>query len=347
MRVTMAGAMAALALLALAGPSIAASPTVAGYNRLTVPGNSDAFVSLPFAAGVEGTFTVSGAPDQANGIAVAGAAFDADEYKDMYYIRVVTGQAAGRWATISGNTATNLTLADNGFLGQLVDGDSFKILKHQTVGSVFPDKLEGKSFEPSLNVFSLGTTILVPNASAVGINKSPAAIHYYLDGAWRQVGKPSTQSFDDAVLSPDSYFIVRNGGDEELTVLLSGAANTAVLSRSIPVASTSNDVPAGTGRPTPVTLKELGLGGTTAFKTTDSIFAFKDKLFVYDNAATGINKPPAAIYFYSGGAWRKVGASLTESFDDEVLPAGAALLIRKAGGTVGTVTWVQPSPYSG
>jgi uncharacterized protein (TIGR02597 family) len=343
----MAGAMAALALLALAGPSIAASPTVAGYNRLTVPGNSDAFVSLPFAAGVEGTFTVSGTPDQASGIAVAGAAFVADEYKDMYYIRVVTGQAAGRWATISGNTPTNLTLADNGFLGQLGDGDTFKILKHQTVGSVFPDKLEGKSFKASTSVAFRATEILVPNASAVGINKSAGDTYYYLNGAWRRFGSIPTQSFNDAVLSPDSYFIVRNGGDEELTVLLSGAANTAVLSQSIPVQSASNDVPASTGRPTPVTLKELGLGGTPAFETSTSVALRADELLVFENSASGINKSAAATYYYLNGAWRKFGSSPFESFDDEVLPAGAALLIRKAGGTVGTVTWVQPSPYSG
>ena len=62
---------------------------------------------------------------------------------------------------------------------------------------------------------------------------------------------------------------------------------------------------------------------------------------------SGLNKSASAIYYFLGGTtneWRKVGSALNAGSD--VIPAGAALLIRKYGTAGGeTVLWNNTAPY--
>jgi uncharacterized protein (TIGR02597 family) len=345
MKIMKATAMVAVALAALAGPSIGAGPAAVGYNKLAVPAKSDVLVSVPFAKGNLGTFTVSGDPNAADGIAVSGAPFTAGELNGMYFVQVLNGDAKGRWATIASNTTTNLVLADNHFIADLADGDEIRVLKHQTLGGLFPASLKGFSFLASPSPATRVTEILIPDAGGTGVNKAPAATYYYSNGAWRKFPGLPTQSFDQTVLAPDSYVIIRNNSDEELTFLAGGTVLSEAVSQVVPVKTLANDVVITTGRPVPVKLKDLQLGGTAAFESSPSPAAIKDQLLVFDNAATGTNKAPVATYYYSNGAWRKFPGNPAQSFDSTELPAGAALLIRKAAGTEQTVTWTQSLPY--
>src|SRR5690606_1544935 len=60
-----------------------------------------------------------------------------------------------------------------------------------------------------------------------------------------------------------------------------------------------------------------------------------DSVLLVDNAAPGLNKAFAGVYFYytgtgfGGPGWRKQGGTLTRLYNDEVLSADAGLLIRK------------------
>ncbi len=94
-----------------------------------------------------------------------------------------------------------------------------------------------------------------------------------------------------------------------------------------------------------MTLASLKLGGTSAFVTSTSPGVHKDELLVYNNSAAGMNKSASATYYFYNNAWRKSGASASLSFDSEPVPAGAALIIRKAAGTAGSAQWNQSSPF--
>ena len=66
---------------------------------------------------------------------------------------------------------------------------------------------------------------------------------------------------------------------------------------------------------------------------------------MFDNTLAGMNKPTSGTYFYYLGAWRKVGLPVTTSCDGDLVDPGAALIIRKANGTVGNATWTENAPF--
>jgi uncharacterized protein (TIGR02597 family) len=331
-----ASAITAAALLALTAQTVSAAETV-GYNVVTVPANSDVLVSVPFNNNAEATFTVTSV--DGTGITV-NEALSADTYDSGYYVRFIDGSGEGLWSTITDNGSGGLTLADD-LSGYVANGNTFRVYAHHTLETVFPDGLESVSFAESSSAFVRKTEILVPDASSTGINKPAAATYYYLNDEWRKVG--ASGNFDDVVLSPDEYFILRNtGGAGELDYIVSGDVESGAIARIIPTGD-QNDVIIVSGRPVPMTLAELGLGGTAAFETSASAFVREDELLVFDNSTADLNKPAAATYYYLDGEWRKVGAS--GSFDDAVVDAGAAMIIRKASGDAGSDLWSQQANF--
>jgi uncharacterized protein (TIGR02597 family) len=344
----MKSTIAATVLLALAATvACAAGPAnVVGYNRIVVPANSDVLVSAPFTGEPNGPHTVTSVAGNTLTVAAgsfAGGEYDAGTEFGRYYVRFTSGAAEGRWSTIASNASNTVTL-ETAVAGVAAD-DAFVIYPHNTLGSVFSSKTLGLSYVASDSLFKRNTDVLIPHTASTGINKASSATYYYKDGAWRRFGKPLTATYDDAVLEPGQYFILRNRTDAALTYLVTGVAPTVALTRTLPVQSQQNDVASTTGRPVPLTLSGLQLGGSDAFETTVTLGNRQDELLVFDNAATGFNKSPSATYYYYNGAWRKDGESATVSYDNETIGVGAGLIIRKAAGTVGTVEWNQKAPY--
>ena len=332
-------AVAAATVVAAAIASAGAADMV-GWNKYTVQPNSDVLVTLPFTRNVAGTYAVTGKTASAINVA---ATLTTDQYKDVYYVRFTSGSAVGRWSTITTNSASALTLGDASFLGDVATGDTFNVYPHHTLSSVFPDSMEGVSFLKT-PMFVRNTEIIIPSTTGAAINRSGAEIYYFAGDRWTMVGGGFTNNSDDVVLSPQEYFIIRNNdASKTLTFVTTGKVEAAALARSVAREGTQNDVIACTGRPTQITLSELNLGGSAAFATTLG-FIRSDELLVFDNSTVGKNKSASAIYFFQGDHWRKVGGGLA-SFDNELLPAGAALVIRKAANAGTAVTWTAFSPY--
>jgi uncharacterized protein (TIGR02597 family) len=97
-------------------------------------------------------------------------------------------------------------------------------------------------------------------------------------------------------------------------------------------------------RPVDVALNDTGLITSGAFQSSASIASITDKLLVYDNTAVGINKAPISTYYYSNGAWRKFGDSVTNDHGSDVIPAGSGFVIRKAAVSGGPTSFWQNSP---
>lgn len=335
-----ASAITAAALLALAAQSASAVSAV-GYNAVTVPTNSDVLVSVPFTKDASGSFAVSSVT--ASGVTVTDI-LTANAYTNGY-VRFTSGGGAGLWSTISANGTGGFTLANTNALTGVQAGDSFKVYPHQTLASVFPARMEGVSFKKSASAAVHSTEILFPNTSSVGINKSPSATYYFYNNAWRKAGSASSLNFDNTVVSPQEYFILRNRGTNTLTYVASGNVEPVAAGRYVATQTAKDDVAAVSGRPMAMTLASLKLGGTSAFVTSTSAAVHKDELLMFSNSAAGQNKAPTATYYYYNNAWRKAGASSSVSYDNEPVPAGAALIIRKASGTAGAAAWNQSSPF--
>lgn len=332
-------AITAVATLALMVQSAIAQAAV-GYNNLVVPANSDVLLTTPFTQTAQGNYTVNTVTG--TGVTVVDA-LTAGAFANLYLVRFTSGNAKGLWSTISNNTVSEFQLADAAVLVLAAIGDEFTVYPHQTLGTVFPDGMEGVSFERTTSLISHKTEILLPNTTLIGINKPASEIYFFFNNEWRKNGSPSTSVFNDVVLVPQQYFILRNKSANMLDFITLGQAAAVPVARLISTVAQKNDIAAGSGASVSLTLAQLNLGGTPAFATTTSLISHKDELLVFDNDAAGFNKPASAIYFYFNGAWRKNGQPSTTSFDNEVLDPASSILIRKASGTPGTSTWYQPA----
>ncbi len=357
---TIKGTVLAATLVAL----LAATAGAQTFGRLTyvVPETSDVLLTVPFSKTPDGSFTVDSVSG-GNVINCTGTPFAGTTYAGLHYVRITSGPAAGVWATITSNTASSLTLdlrGDAALLAGVAGGHTFNVVGHQTLGTVFSDDLESIAFKKTTDPFNPGTQVLVPDEAAGGTELPKITFQYANDPAlsgfaWRRVGANPFQSFNDYVLPPQKYFVVRNNGTTKLHYKAEGNIETVTLGQYLATKDHAYDIPTGTGRPTPVKLRELNLGGTAAFETTMNPFAPADQLLVFDNAnpPTPPEVPsPAHTFIYAPHptnpadlAWRRVGSNPAQSWDDFELPAGSAFIIRKGAGSPGTALWNQVSPY--
>ncbi|MFP4141171.1 MAG: TIGR02597 family protein, partial [Phycisphaerae bacterium] len=288
-----------VALLATAVPMFGQVQSVTGYNKVTVPAQSDVIVSVPFTQKPEGTFTVA-----TDGVGDDTLSVDEDittEYDGAYYIRFTSGDAKGLWSTIkSSNTTTeSVELEDTSMLtgGKVAEGDTFKIIKHQMLSSVFPDKLAGLSFVASTGSgfgLKIKTRVLLWQES-VGTNQAPSRTFYFHDsGEWRNLAGSNS---NDTVIAPDAILVIRNTSDKNLTYIPQGSVYTGAVAKTIQTYASADDVYTSTTRPVAVKLKDLGLGGSDAFVTSTGAgfgLTIKDRLLVFDNSTTGTNKAPVS-----------------------------------------------------
>lgn len=332
--------LTAVAALALAVQT-ASAWEVDGFSCVEVKPESDSIVSVPFVRAGEREFTATGV---AGSVITVGAAtgFGANELMDFYYVRL----SSGKWSTITANTSTTFTVADASILTGFEAGQSFKLHRHQTFESVFPDAFEGVSFIKSASGFTRSTEVIVLS-TGIGVNKAALFTYYFLSGEWRRIGSSANQ--DNTVIPPQSLLIIRNGRatGKTLKFYTFGNVDDTTLVQPLAVATVANDVPTAHGSPSGRTLAELNLAGTSAFVSSASGFAIRDQIIVFDNNATGQNKAAIATYFHlSAGAtneWRRIGSALNQN--NTVIPAGTAFIIRKfAAGAPGSVDWTQNQP---
>jgi len=252
---------------------------------------------------------------------------------DTYCVQFKTGSAAGHFYTVTANAVATLTVDWNGETPSVVAGDQFELTPYWTLGTLFPATDAGVSFTASTSSLLRNTELLFPDLTSVGINLPAASTYYFFNGAWRKVGQPATTSFDSTVLTPDSYFLQRNkAAASQLTIMgsvVTGPLAAAIIAQG---GSTKQDNPIALRFGGTVTLAQSNLVASGAFQASSSSLLRKDELYVFDNTASGINKPAAATYYFFNGAWRKVGSAATLDFGaDAVFTPGTGVILRKAG----------------
>jgi uncharacterized protein (TIGR02597 family) len=288
-------ALAAIGLLALIAQA-ASAQTAVGHNKYTVPANSDRIVCLPFTQAPVGTYAVSG--KTATDLQVATTPWTAGALAAQYYVRFLDGNASGLWLTITTNATNSLTL-DNSLgtqtpvLNLVTTGSHFRVYPHHTLGSVFPQRLFGYSFNASTRV------LIYKNNFALGYNRSATTVaSASSDGnSWTGVGVTN-----DTVIPPDTMFIVRNSSATDLTVIHYGQVPdypVAVL------AGPSGDLAIGTGYPVGVSLNAAGL------ERTDRRVLFSP------DTGTGYNRSPNLTATY-GSTWTGVGIDGTNPLKGSV-----------------------------
>lgn len=339
-----------------------------GGNYLGLLANSDTLISIPFTRPPDYTgavssitgnvVTVSGTPGwTANQFVYAGST-----QPKTYYALIgpaPVGSPAnpkeGSIYSVTANGTGTLTLALNGDTLQSVvpAGSQITLIPYWTLATIFPASDANVSFTPTASARSFKTEILIPDYAGVGTNLSISKIYYYFNSGanvgWRLLNDTNTVDHGDDILMPDGYFAVRNqNSSPTLPLVVTGCVLTGKMIVPLATGATAGqDNPSAIIRPVDVTLNTCGLSTTDgSFVATTSARSFKDEILLYNNAQVGMNKSFSAIYYYMNNAWRSLNDLSTVDHGSDVIPAGSAVVIRKAAnGTGQTAFWTNPPNY--
>jgi uncharacterized protein (TIGR02597 family) len=345
-----------VAVACIGGLSLSAQTTVTtdpvGLTTTSCLGNSDTYLGIPFTRPPEfsgtvqsanaNTLTIYGAPGWANNQFV----YAAGTQSKHYYVLIGNGGAAnpkeGHIYTVASNGSNTLTINtsfDN--LTGVAANTKVTLIPYWTPATIFPPSDAGTSFTATDSPPVYKTELLIPNISSAGINLPPTATYFFIsNGAnvgWRLEGDNSTNHGDDPLL-PDSYLIVRSSNGAPTRPLT--AAGSVLMSKlAVPIlasASQQQDNPVTMIRPVDTTLDSNGLA------PIDTSFLQGDQLLLFDNTQRQIGKQPSKIYTFNDG-WRLSSDNLDHSKD--IVPAGSAMLVRRAAKSGATVYWVNTPTY--
>ena len=352
--------------------SVATDPV--GFTTTSELSNSDTLVSLPFTrssaftgaiSSISGNvITVSGTPGWTTNQFVYAQGTQPNHYYMLIGPSSTSDPKEGHTYAVTANDATTLTVnttSDN--LSGIPTNTQFLIIPNWTLNTVYPSTDQNVSFTPTTATRTFKTEILIPNYSAAGVNQAFSTVYFFSNNVngttsnigWRVVGDNTTNHGDDPLL-PDGYFVVRNlNSAPTLPLRPVGAVLTKKF--AVPLmtqTSESQDNSVAMIRPVNVTLNNTGLNPTDgSFVATTVTRTFKDELLLFNNATTALNKSPSAVYFYSNNVngttnnvgWRVVGDNTTDHGND-LIPAGSAIIVRKASTASGaTVFWTNAPTY--
>jgi uncharacterized protein (TIGR02597 family) len=111
----------------------------------------------------------------------------------------------------------------------------------------------------------------------------------------------------------------------------------------------TNPFPAG------ISLANSGLNSDGVIRASSNAFAPLDQLQVYPSSPSTINPAVSNTYIYSDGSqsgigipagWLDINNPFGGSKDGDLIPAGAAIIVRRASGTDELISWSPSIPYT-
>ncbi|PYL02443.1 MAG: hypothetical protein DME32_06455 [Verrucomicrobia bacterium] len=335
--------------------TVATAPV--GFTTTSLLGNSDTYASIPFTrspefvggissaatTGATGIITVAGNPWTANQFVYGGT------QNNHYYVLIGpisgTGTKEGRTYLIIGNGTGTLIVDtsndDSRNLNTIPANTQVQVIPYWTPATIFPASDAGVSFTPTSSPPTYQTLLRFPNYSAPGINQPYAAEYYFNSGAWRLVSDGFNNPPDHGgdPLLPDGYFVVRNtNGAPTLPLRALGSVLMKKTTVSLFAAQAGKqDNPVTMIRPVGVSLDATGLA------PIDNSFVQNDQLLLFNNARRQLNKHPYRIYTYNDG-WRLSTDPIGDHGKD-VIPAGSAMIVRKAAAPNGPIFWTNSPTY--
>lgn len=362
-------ALAAAGVLALATSGYAQTTVTTdpvGFNTVNCLANSDTYASLPFTRPPEFVGTVASV--SGNTVTVSGTTgWTANQFvyvsgsqPKTYYALIGTSSTSnpneGRVYLVTANDSVSVTLNLNGdSISSIASGTPISLIPYWTLNTVFPASDENVSFTPSSSPISLKTQILIPDYQSSGINLAANKSYYFITSGtnvgWRLAGDSPLVDHGDDVLVPDGYIIVRNKNSAPASTLTEiGSVLTKKI--SIPLASQSTskqDNFVSIVRPVDVALSNTGLDpALNNFVASANNISIKDEVLLFDNSTAILNRAASKIYYYiSNGSnigWRLAGDSPLTDHGSDLIPAGSAVIIRKAQSVAASTTFWTNSP---
>ena len=338
-------------------PSLApaqTSPTTdpVGFIVISCLAPSDTYVSIPFARSSEftgtiqsasgDTLTINGTPGWTNNQFVYAAGSQLKHYYVLIGNGGTTNPKEGHIYQVTGNGSNTLsidTTSDN--LIGIVGNTQVTVIPYWTPATIFPASDAGVSFTPTNSPPTYQTLLRIPNYSAPGINQPYAAEYYFNNGAWRLVsdGLNNPPDRGDNPLLPDGYFVVRNANGAP-TLPLRALGSVLMKKVALPLFAAQvgkQDNPVAMIRPVGISLDATGLA------PIDNSFVQNDQLLLFNNARRQFDKRPYKTYTYNDG-WR-LTSDPTGDHGKDVIPAGSAIIVRKAVTPASPVFWGNSPAY--
>jgi uncharacterized protein (TIGR02597 family) len=269
---------------------------------------------------------------------------------EVKFVRFTSGAAEGQWIQVVSSTSSTITLTESASALGAAAGDKFEVRPFWTLASFLPS---GGGVPASPDVFAPRAFVLLNSSASTGINLAASALYFYHDGSQGPAGWYSGDGnltpSDSVILSPETSITIRNSTGQAASVVGVGDVPvTKVANTVISRVAGAQDNLVYNPYPAAITLSTSNLVSSGAVSPSPDVFAPVDIVFVYN--ATGINAAPSASYFYHDGTqgpagWYSNDGNLTPA-DSLSIPDGAAITIRKRGGTATVAEWVPALPYT-
>jgi uncharacterized protein (TIGR02597 family) len=366
----------ALSLAAIAGIGVhsASAQTVTtdavGFVDFDVPAGSDKTVGLPLHRPVAIETSVT---DVSGDVITVGATLVADQFVfadptqlNHYYVRVTktgspTSAVLGRWYDVTDNGTGDITVADPDLATTieaqgLAVGDTVQVVPYWSLDTLLP---QGGGLDSTTDFTSLQGTVQIQPQMTAGTNLAAASQHIYWTGGqsladgWYNIGTGLGSGTDP--IAPDTFLGLRNpGGLKSVTIVGAVPVADEVTTSLVTLqADTAQDNMVSNGYPVPLTLAQLQLFESGAFVSTTDFTVLKDQLLLFPPTPNGINVAPArTLIYWTGGqsladGWYDIGSGAGPLDNSEVIGAGQAFIVRKAGtpGNGVATSWSAPRPY--
>jgi len=325
--------------------STVSTPTV-GFVKATLAANSDTIIAPQVFRPAELNSTVSTVSTNSTQVilTLSGASLTANQFvynsltqPNTYFVLVTAGNLKGTYFMVASNDTSSITVNLDGLTATSADITSVEVRPCWTLKTLFPASDANVSFTPSASATqgNRRTQILFPSLITTGVNRAPASTYFFNNTTgvqdWVSTGAASTKAGDTAIL-PGTYVIHRNTGGtpSNLNLTQVGAVFAQTLTSYIATSTNKvNDNYVGLPRPTDYTIAELGItDGSFTQSTAKTAGSRRDLLLVINPTGSGVNRAPSATYFRFQNDWYST-ASTTSPTNNAVIPAGAAVIIRK------------------
>lgn len=233
---------------------------------------------------------------------------------EVHYLKFRTGPNAGRYFTVTANTADTLTVSAPGVA--IAEKQVFEVFPAQTLGSLF-----------GTTSVDLRTGPDEASADLVRIQNGTVWNTYFHNGAqWQISGGTSSQN--GVIIRPEQGIIVVASGTSPVSLTLRGSVSITSEASAIPgsgEALVANRLPFAT---TLSALKIQSLSGWTKGASA----SVADNLMRWNGSSWN-------VYYHTGVRWQMAGAQGSQ--DGASLPAGESLLIRRRDGSTASAVFLD------
>lgn len=263
---------------------------------------------------------------------------------DHYYIKFTSGELEGVWYDIKSNGAYFVEIEIGASdLAKIQVNDSFQIIPHWTLGTLFPDGAGFTKAVTSTNASRLwkytaweeGTGVKTP----IGYNKAYLKSYYFRQSGTRVIGWRDANNLDSTndVIEPGSFFKIVQPANKAATITINGVIPFTSTSMEVFMTKDENgnypnqDIYYTVPSATDITLNDL-----TSTLIESGIFATSktampnDTISIYMNQTTGKNvAADYACYYLSRGTVNKWRTTDGVDAGNIVLKACSVIKLRK------------------